>query len=69
MINAQLLDQVIIGGVREKNTLERLMLNAEGDIAREIQQAEEDGVDERETAARVNRYFASTKTRTKTDAQ
>jgi hypothetical protein len=65
MVNAQLLAQVIIGGVREEITLERLMLNAQEDIAREIQQAEEDGVDERETATRVNRYFASRKTRTK----
>jgi hypothetical protein len=65
MINAQLLAQVIIGGVREEITLERLMLNAQEDIAREVQQAEADGVDDRETATRVNRYFASRKTRTK----
>ncbi|CAF4162839.1 unnamed protein product, partial [Adineta steineri] len=65
MINAQLLAQVIVGGVREEITLERLMQNAEADIAREIQRAEEDGVDDRETATRINHYFTSRKTRTK----
>ncbi|CAF1443781.1 unnamed protein product [Adineta steineri] len=65
MINAQLLAQVIVGGVREEITLERLMQNAEADIAREIQRAEEDGTDDRETATRINHYFTSRKTRTK----
>lgn len=65
MINAQLLAQVIIGGVREEITLERLMQNAEADIAREIQRAEDEGADDLETAARVNHYFSSRKTRTK----
>ncbi len=65
MINAQLLAQVIIGGVREEITLERLMQNAEADIAREIERAEAEGVDDRETATRINHYFASRKTRTK----
>ncbi|CAF0756373.1 unnamed protein product [Adineta steineri] len=65
LINAQLLAQVIVGGVREEITLERLMQNAEADIAREIQRAEEDGADDRETATRINHYFTSRKTRTK----
>ncbi|UJR16645.1 hypothetical protein I4U23_003545 [Adineta vaga] len=65
MVNAQLLAQVIVGGVREEITLERLMQDAQEDIAREVQQAEEEGVDDRETARRVNSYFTSKKTRTK----
>lgn len=65
MIDAHLLAQVIIGGVQEEITLERLMKNAQEDIVREIRQAEEDGADERETATRVNHHFASRKTHTK----
>ena len=61
MVNAQLLAQVIIGGVREEITLERLMQDAHADIAREIEQATDDG----DAARRVNRYFAERKTRTK----
>ncbi|CAF3282644.1 unnamed protein product [Rotaria sp. Silwood2] len=65
MVNAQLLAKVIIGGVREEITLERLMQNADADIVREVQRAEEEGLDDRETATRINHYFASRKTRTK----
>ncbi|CAF2902834.1 unnamed protein product [Rotaria sp. Silwood2] len=65
MVNARLLAKVIIGGVREEITLERLMQNADADIVREVQRAEEEGLDDRETATRINHYFASRKTRTK----
>jgi hypothetical protein len=63
--NANLLAQVIIGGVREEISLDRLMNDARQDIVREIQQAEENGIDERETAMRINRIFASKNIRVK----
>ena len=63
--NANFLAQVIIGGVREEISLDRLMNNAGQEISREIQQAEEDGIDERETAMRINRIFASKNIRVK----
>ena len=59
MINAKLLAQVIIGGVREEISLDRLMQAAQEDIDREMRQAEAEGVDDREKAKRVNRVFAS----------
>jgi len=65
LVNANLLAQVIIGGVREEISLDRLMNGAQHDIAREIQQAEEDGIDEQEAAMRVNRIFASKNIRVK----
>ena len=57
MINAKLLAQVIIGGVREEISLERLMQNAQEDIDTEIKKAEEEGVDENEITTRVNRLL------------
>ena len=41
------------------------MSSAQQDIAQEIQKAEEDGIDDQETAARINRIFASKKIRVK----
>jgi hypothetical protein len=63
--DANLLAQVIIGGVRDEISLDRLMNDAQQDIVREIQQAEENGIDERETAMRINRIFASKNIRVK----
>lgn len=66
MVNAKLLSQVIIGGVREEISLERLMKNAEEDIQKEMQKAEEDGVaDEAEITARVNRLLLEKNIRVK----
>ncbi|CAF0880887.1 unnamed protein product [Adineta ricciae] len=57
MVNAKLLAQVIIGGVREEISLERLMQDAQEDINREMKQAEEEGADEQEITKRVNRLL------------
>lgn len=66
MINAKLLSQVIIGGVREEISLERLMQNAEEDIQNEMKKAEDEGVvDEKEIATRVNRMLLDKKVRVK----
>ncbi len=59
MINAKLLAQVIIGGVREEISLERLMQDAQEDINREMKKAEEEGVDEHEITSRVNRLLVT----------
>ncbi|CAF1069481.1 unnamed protein product [Rotaria sordida] len=59
MVNAQLLEQVIIGGVREEISLDRLMQGAQEDIDREMQRAEAEGVDDEEKAKRLNQIFAS----------
>jgi hypothetical protein len=59
MVNAQLLAQVIIGGVREEISLDRLMQGAQEDIDREMQRAEAEGVDDEEKAKRLNQIFAS----------
>jgi len=59
MVNAQLLAQVIIGGVREEISLDRLMQDAQEDIDREMQRAEAEGVDDEEKAKRLNQIFAS----------
>lgn len=66
MVNAKLLSQVIIGGVREEISLERLMQNAEEDIQNEMKRAEEEGVvDDKEIATRVNRMLIDKKVRVK----
>lgn len=65
MINAQLLAQVIIGGVREEISLNRLMQDALPDIDREMRQAEAEGADERSKAQRLNQFFASKNLRSK----
>jgi hypothetical protein len=54
MVNAKLLAQVIIGGVREEISLERLMQDAQEDINREMKKAEAEGADEAEITTRVN---------------
>jgi hypothetical protein len=59
MINSKLLAKVIIGGVREEISLDRLMQDAQADINREMQQADAEGVDEKEKAKRINHIFAS----------
>ncbi|CAF1102017.1 unnamed protein product, partial [Didymodactylos carnosus] len=58
MQNAKLLAQVIIGGVREEISIDKLMQDAQHDIDKEMEKAELDGVDEREKATRINRIFA-----------
>jgi hypothetical protein len=63
MVNAKLLAKVIIGGVREEISLDRLMQAAEEDIAREMRRADEEGADEQEKAKRINSIFSSKKLR------
>lgn len=65
MVNAKLLAKVIIGGVREEITLERLMQDAQADIDREMERAEAEGVDEKEKAKRINSIFSSKNVRSK----
>ncbi|CAF0816677.1 unnamed protein product [Adineta ricciae] len=65
MVNAKLLAKVIIGGVREEISLDRLMQDAQADIDREMQRAEAEGVDETEKAKRINKIFASKNIRAK----
>jgi hypothetical protein len=59
MVNAKLLAQVIIGGVREEISIERLMQDAQEDINREMKQAEAEGADEHEITTRVNRLLVT----------
>jgi hypothetical protein len=49
--------------VREEISLDHLMKDAEQDITREIKQAEEEAIDEQETAVRINRIFTLKKIR------
>ncbi|CAF1591315.1 unnamed protein product [Rotaria sp. Silwood1] len=65
MVNAKLLAQVIIGGVREEISLERLMKDAEEDINKEMKKAEAEGVDEEEITTRVNRLLLEKNLRVK----
>lgn len=65
MVNAKLLAKVIIGGVREEISLDRLMQDAQADIDREMQRAEAEGVDDTEKAKRINHIFASKNIRAK----
>lgn len=65
LANANLLAQVIVSGVREEISLERLMSSAREDIAREIQHAEEEGIDDQEAAVRINRILQAKNTRVK----
>jgi len=65
MVNAQLLAKVIIGGVREEISLNRLMQDAMPDIDREMQRAEAEGVDEKIKAERLNEIFTSKNMRSK----
>lgn len=59
MVNSKLLAKVIIGGVREEISLDRLMQDAQADIDREMEQAEAEGATEKEKASRINKIFAS----------
>lgn len=65
MVTAKLLAKVIIGGVREEISLDRLMQDAQADIDREMQKAELDGADEKEKAKRINHVFSSKNMRSK----
>ncbi|CAF0920593.1 unnamed protein product [Adineta steineri] len=65
MINAKLLAQVIIGGVCEEISLERLMQDAEEDINREMKKAETEGAAESEITERVNRLLVTKNLRVK----
>lgn len=65
LANANLLAQVIVSGVREEISLERLMSSAREDIAREIQQAEEDGINDEEAAVRISHILQAKNTRVK----
>ncbi len=65
MVTSKLLAKVIIGGVREEISLDRLMQDAQADIDREMQQAEAEGVDEGEKVKRINHIFSSKNARSK----
>ena len=65
MVNAKLLAKVIIGGVREEISLDRLMQDAQADIDREMQRAEAEGATEDEKVKRINSIFASKGARSK----
>jgi hypothetical protein len=65
MVNSKLLAKVIIGGVREEISLDRLMQDAQADIVREMQQADVEGVDEKEKIKRMNNIFSSKNLRSK----
>ncbi|CAF2748459.1 unnamed protein product [Rotaria sp. Silwood2] len=65
MVNAKLLAQVIIGGVREEISLERLMKGAEEEISQEMKKAEAEGVNEDEITTRVNRLLLEKNLRVK----
>ncbi|CAF1496034.1 unnamed protein product, partial [Rotaria sordida] len=65
LVDATLLAQVIIGGVREEISLDRLMQDAQQDIANEIKQAEQDGINEREMTMRINHILTSKNKRVK----
>lgn len=59
MVNAKLLAKVIIGGVREEISLDRLMQSAEADIQQEISRAEAEGVDDTEKVHRIQHVLES----------
>ena len=59
MRNAQLLAQVVIGGVREEISLDHLMHDAEEDIVREMREAMAAGLDDEETSVRMSNFFAA----------
>lgn len=59
MVNSKLLAKVIIGGVREEISIDRLMQDAQQDIAHEMRKAEAEGADEKEKAKRIAQLFAS----------
>jgi hypothetical protein len=59
LVNAKLLAKVIIGGVREEISMERLMQASEEDINREMQRAEAEGVEDKEKIKRISNIFAT----------
>jgi hypothetical protein len=61
MVDANRLAQMIIAGVREEISLDRLMHTARGDITREMRKAAIEKVDDNETATRLQRVFNSKK--------
>jgi hypothetical protein len=65
MVNSKLLAKVIIGGVREEISLDRLMQDAMPDIDREMQQAEAEGVNDKIKTKRLNDMFTSKNIRSK----
>ncbi|CAF1078094.1 unnamed protein product [Rotaria sordida] len=58
MVDANRLAQMIIGGVREEISIDRVMNATKRDIAREMRKAASDGVDDIETAKRLQRVFS-----------
>ncbi|CAF3513150.1 unnamed protein product [Rotaria sp. Silwood1] len=65
MVTSKLLAKVIIGGVREEISLDRLMQEAQADIDHEMQKAEAEGASEKEKAKRINNIFSSKNLRAK----
>ncbi|CAF3378834.1 unnamed protein product [Rotaria socialis] len=65
MVNAQLLAKVIVGGVREEISLDRLMRDALPDIDREMNNAEAEGADEKVKSKRLRDMFSSKNIRSK----
>lgn len=63
MVDANRLAQMIIAGAREEISLNRLMDNARTDIIREMRSATRDGIDDQETASRLQRVFNQKKMR------
>jgi hypothetical protein len=59
MVNAKLLAKVIIGGVREELSLDRLMQDAQEDIIREMREATAEGLDDDGIAMRMTTFFSS----------
>ncbi|CAF1213043.1 unnamed protein product [Rotaria sordida] len=65
MVTSKLLAKVIIGGVREEISIDRLMQEAQADIDLEMQKAEAEGASEKEKAGRINHIFTSKNMRSK----
>ena len=61
MVDAGRLTEMIINGVREEISLDTLMQTSRGDITREMRKATVDGVDDTETAKRLQRVFTNKK--------
>ncbi|CAF3792581.1 unnamed protein product [Rotaria sp. Silwood1] len=59
MVNAKLLAKVIIGGVREEISLDRLIKTTEEDINREMERADAEGADDKEKVKRISNIFTT----------
>ena len=59
MVDANRLSQMIISGIREEISLDRLVTRARPDIAREMRRSKRDGVDDDETARRLQKLFGT----------